>query len=101
MDTSFSRMHVISGLIAAATVAAIAIANPFTTLTQFSQYITFPSASKGAEQQVSRGVKSFARTQRNALNISILARNIKPKFTKRQQYQVPSPPRRGVPGGGS
>lgn len=102
MDTSFSRMHVIGGLIAGAVVAAIAlaspfakqsIANPITTLTQFSKDITPASETKGAEL--------FARTQRNAVTISILARGIKPKFTKRRRYEVPSPPRRGVPGGGS
>ena len=86
-------MHLIAGLIAGGAVAAIAIANPITTLTQFSP--------AGAEGQVSRGTEFFARAQRNAVTISILAQEMKPKLTKRRQYELPSPPRRGVPGGGT
>ncbi|GET35525.1 hypothetical protein [Microseira wollei] len=85
MDTSFSRIHLIGGLIAGATVAEIAFPNPITTLTQFS-----PEIPESTRSSISR---SF-------LTPSILARGMKPKSTRRR-YEVPSPPRRGVPGGGS
>ena len=101
MDTSFSRIHLIGGVLAGGIVAAIASANPFTTLTQFSKEIAPVLESRGAEEQVSRGAEFFALTQRNALTISILAQGMKPKLTNRRQKETPSPPRRGVPGGGS
>ncbi len=86
MDTSFSRIHLIGGVLAGGIVAAIASANPFTTLTQFS-----PEIAASSRSSISR---SF-------LTPSILAQGMKPKLTKRRQYEAPSPPRRGVPGGGS
>jgi hypothetical protein len=101
MDTSFSRIHLIGGLIAGGAVAAIAIANPITTLTQFSQYMVSASESREARRRESRGTEFFAPAQRNAVTISILARGMKPKSPQRRQGEVPSPPRRGVPGGGS
>lgn len=86
MDISFSRLHLIGSLLTGGAVAAIAFANPITTLTQFSANI--------AESTLASISRSF-------LTPSILGRGMKPQSTLRRRYEVPPPPRRGVPGGGS
>lgn len=88
MDLNFSRMHLVGGVLAGGTIAAIAIAHPFPRLTQFS-----PSSSKGTA--------FLAIAQRNAVTISILARGMKPKSNPKRQQETSDSPRRGVPGGGT
>ncbi len=77
-------MHLIGGVVTGVAVAAIAGANPITTLAQFSSNI--------AESTTSSISRCF-------FTPSILARGMKPKLTKTRQSELPPPPKRGVPGG--